>query len=106
MTGAGDFGYGSASGAIKELARIGAVEGVHYRLSGEGEDIKDFILAIDTGPMVVTMKGGFEMVTSPGFSTFAVLNPAGMELVGGSITAKSMREGKIPAEAAYVLAVD
>jgi hypothetical protein len=100
-------GYGSASGAIQELARIGAVEGVHYRLSADGEDIKDFIIAIDTGPMVVTMKGGFEAVPVDGPpGTFAVLNPAGMELVGAGMTAVQMREGKIPAEAAYVLAVE
>jgi hypothetical protein len=99
-------GYGSTSGAIKELAKIGAVEGVHYRLSAEGEDITDFILAIDIGPMIVTMEKGLEVMKTPDFSTFAILNPAGMELVGGSVTAASMRAGKIPAEAAYVLSVD
>jgi len=99
-------GYGSASGAIKELARIGAVEGVHYRLSTDGEDITSFILAIDTGPMIVTMQKGFEVMKTPDFGQFAILNPAGMELVGGSVTAASMRAGKIPSEAAYVLGVD
>jgi len=99
-------GYGSASGAIKELARIGAVEGVHYRLSTDGENITDFVLVIDTGPMVVTMKGGFEVMKTPDFGQFAILNAAGMKLVGGSMTAKQMRDGKLPAEAAYVLGVD
>ena len=98
-------GYGSASGAIKELIRIGAVEGVHYRLSNEDEDIKDFILAIDTGPMVVTMKGGFEIQATADFAQFAILNADGMEWVGGAMTAKQMRSGKVPPEVAYVLAV-
>ncbi len=99
-------GYGSVSGAIQELRRIGAVEGVHYRLSAAGEDIKDFIIAIDNGPMVVTMKGGFEVAPVDGpLGTFAVLNADGMELVGAGMTAVQMRKGKVPAEAVYVLAV-
>src|SRR5258708_39037559 len=99
-------GYGSASGAIEELVRIGAVEGIHYRLSAEGEKIADFVLAIDNGPMILTMKGGFETMETAGFSKFAVLNAEGMKLVGGNMTAKKMRDGTLPAEAAYVLAVD
>jgi len=102
----GPAGYGSASGAIKELVSIGAVEGVHYRMSAEGEDIKDFVLAIDTGPAVVLMQGGFDIIATPEFSKFAVLNAAGMELVGGNLTARKMRAGTLPGEAVYVLAVD
>ena len=100
-------GYGSASGAVEELKKIGAIEGFHYRMSTQGERITDFVLAIDNGPMVAILEGGFQVVPMGNLpSAFAVLNPAGMEFVGAPVTAAQMRDGKIPAEAAYVLAVE
>lgn len=99
-------GYGSLSGAIQELRRIGAVEGVHYRLSVEGELLTDFKLAVDTGPMVVTMIGGFDTVQMPGSSgVFPLLTAEGMELVGAGVTAAKMRKGTLPSEIAYAVAV-
>lgn len=98
-------GYGSASGGVEELKRIGAIEGFHYRMSRDGEGLTDFILAIDTGPMVVTMMAGFDTVSMPNLDRFAVLNADGMEFVGAGVTAQKMRDGKIAAEAAYVLGV-
>lgn len=102
----GPAGYGSISGAIRQLRETGAVEGVHYRMSRDDESITDFVIAIDRGPMVVTMAGGFEVVRMPGSKgSFAILNADGMEFVGAGMTAQQMRSGKIPAEAAYVLDV-
>ena|SRR5690242_766188 len=102
----GPAGYGSASGAIKELERIGAIEGVHYRMSTAGERLTDFVFAVDNGPMVITMLGGFEVLETAELTSFAILNPDGMELVGAGISAAQMRAGKIPAEAVYVLSAD
>lgn len=100
-------GYGSAAGAIEELHRIGAVEGVHYRLSNPGEDINDFVVALDNGPMILTYTSGVTLAATPDSpARFAVLNADGMQLVGGGMTAVQMRKGKMPAEAAYILTVE
>ena len=95
----------SISGAVENLREIGAVEGIHYRMSVDGEFITDFKLAVDNGPMIVTMLAGYDVVRMSPDQAFPVVNADGIELIGGQLTAAKMRRGSLPAEMVYLLVV-
>jgi hypothetical protein len=98
----------SAVGGISDLRKFGAVEGVHYRVVKSGEEITGFPVAFDIGPMVELMKLDEDTVFMPGpdFDGFAVVNAAGMKLVGCPLIAGAMRAGSLPAEVAYLTKAD
>lgn len=98
----------SASGAISDLRKLGAVEGVHFRVSPPDEDITRYPVAFDRGMMVelVQLDEGSQFMTEPGFEGFAIVTAQGMELVGCPRIAGLMRDGDIPAEVAYLATPD
>src|SRR5580765_8589618 len=85
----------SAVGAIQDLVRLGAVQGVHYRVSQPDEDIAKYPIAFDYGMKVEVLVEAEKITfsTDPGFAGFAIVNASGMELVGCPGLAQTMRDG-------------
>lgn len=98
----------SASGAISDLRKLGAIEGFHFRVSPPDEDITRYPVAFDRGPLIelVSLGEGSQFRAVPGFKGFAILNADGMELVGCPGTAALMRTGGVPGEVAYLATAD
>lgn len=98
----------SASGAISDLQKLGAVEGVHYRISQSSETMAGYAVAVDTGPMVELMKfdGDVEYKPEPDFAGFAIVNAECMAMIGCQGIATMMRDGTLPAEVAYMASPD
>lgn len=98
----------SASGAISDLQKLGAVQGVHYRISEDSETLAAYAVAVDTGPMVELMKfdGHVEYNPEPGFAGFAIVNADCMAMIGCQGISMMMRDGTLPDEVAYMAAPD
>lgn len=98
----------SASGAISDLQKLGAVQGVHYRISEDSETLAGYPVAVDRGNLVELMKFGVdvEYKPEPDFAGFAIVNADCMAMIGCQGISMLMRDGTLPAEVAYMAAPD
>jgi hypothetical protein len=97
----------SASGAISDLQKLGAIEGIHYRISHSEDSLAGYAVAVDTGPVVELMKfDGAVCQSEPGFAGFAIVNADCMQMIGCHGIAGLMRDGTLPAEVAYMAVPD